>query len=225
MAWRAVRAWAVLGFGLLCVAAARPAGAATIEPFAAERVDANDIGIPAAWSEALAAAEADATCLRENAATCVGVDLGTELASWSAMPLAERLDQINRWANLRPYIDDGRNWHRQDYWATLAQFIARSGDCEDYALAKYTLLRATGVAAEDLSVVIVDDRQLRQPHAVLAVRVNGAWLVLDNQRSLVLPPTSLPHYLPLLAVTSAGLRLYRPALEPGSAVTITAAGE
>ena len=44
----------------------------------------------------------------------------------------------------------------------------RRGDCEDYAIAKYVALREAGVARENLQLVLVRDRAVRQDHAVLA---------------------------------------------------------
>ena len=60
------------------------------------------------------------------------------------------------------------------------------GDCEDYALLKYALLREAGFAEDDLRLAIVRLPLLQQDHAVLAVRLEGRWLVLDNRRFAML---------------------------------------
>jgi len=43
----------------------------------------------------------------------------------------------------------------------------REGDCEDYAIAKYVALREAGFPQDDLQLVLVRDRAVRQDHAVL----------------------------------------------------------
>ena len=53
-------------------------------------------------------------------------------------------------------------------------------DCEDYAIAKYVALREAGVEAADLRFLLVRDR-LAGDHAVLGVRYEGRWLILDNR--------------------------------------------
>ena len=61
--------------------------------------------------------------------------------------------------------------------------MQRGGDCEDYAVAKYFLLRELGFPAEDMRVLVTYDRSVRAHHAVLAVRREdgSSWLLeLDN---------------------------------------------
>lgn len=50
-------------------------------------------------------------------------------------PLAQ-LDRVNRYMNDVPYKADAGNYAATDYWATPRQFFDRSGDCEDFAIAK-----------------------------------------------------------------------------------------
>ena len=64
---------------------------------------------------------------------------------------AEQLAAVNRFVNQWPYRTDADNYGRSDYWATPLEFFRRSGDCEDYVIAKYRSLRrsAAGRAAAD----------------------------------------------------------------------------
>ena len=55
-------------------------------------------------------------------------------------------DFINQWR----YRTDKFNYDKSDYWASPAEFFSRSGDCEDYAIAKYVTLRQMGFGAEQL---------------------------------------------------------------------------
>ena len=66
-------------------------------------------------------------------------------------------------------------------WSTLVDFLARGGDCEDYATAKYQLLRMLGFPATGLRVVVVYDRREREHHAIVAVaNVAKGVLFLDT---------------------------------------------
>jgi transglutaminase-like putative cysteine protease len=59
--------------------------------------------------------------------------------------LSEQLIQVNRYVNEIQYMQDVANWGESDHWAAPAEFFANGGDCEDYAIAKYFLLRELGV--------------------------------------------------------------------------------
>jgi predicted transglutaminase-like cysteine proteinase len=85
----------------------------------------------------------------------------------------------------RLYDEDGKKIGvTRNQWATLYEFLTDRGDCEDYATAKYFMLRELGVRAEDMKVVVTYERKLRGYHAVLALRLDGGaiWLLeSDNQ--------------------------------------------
>lgn len=66
-------------------------------------------------------------------------------------------------------------------WSTLTEFLRRGGDCEDYATAKYQLLRLFGFTAKDLRVVVIYDRREREHHAIVGVaNVDSQPLLLDT---------------------------------------------
>ena len=92
--------------------------------------------------------------------------------------------------------------------APLASFASGRGDCEDYAIAKYALLREAGIPESDLRVLLVRDRSIREDHAVLAVRNAGAWVVLDNRYSAITPDSELRHFTPLYALNGGGVSLF-----------------
>ena len=75
-----------------------------------------------------------------------------------------------------------------------------AGDCEDYAIAKFAMLLDAGIAEKDLKVLLVRDMAVRQDHAVLAVRIDGRWLVLDNRRFGLAEAGDLPYFMPLFAI-------------------------
>jgi len=92
-----------------------------------------------------------------------------------------------------------------DVWTTpLMTFATGTGDCEDYAIAKYVALSEAGIATEDLRLVIVHDRRVSEDHAVVAARVDGRWLILDNRHMNLLTDMQVRNVTPLLALSSDG---------------------
>ena len=78
---------------------------------------------------------------------------------------------------------------------------AYGGDCEDYAIWKYAQLSAMGFAHDDLRLVVVHDRRYRVDHAVLAVQLEGEWLILDNSSNAIVPAEAAAKWLkPVYAV-------------------------
>ena len=113
-----------------------------------------------------------------------------------------RLAEVNRGVNLAiRYRSDVARHGAADAWTTpVAALAAGEGDCEDYAIAKYMALHETGVAAADLRLVLVRDTRLEQDHAVLAARLDGRWLLLDNRRFSLVEDRDAHAYHPLAAL-------------------------
>ena len=122
----------------------------------------------------------------------------------------ERIELVNRTINAAiRYTSDHAQHGVADLWtAPLATLASGRGDCEDYAIAKYVVLRAAGVPAADLRLLLVRDRAVRQDHAVLAVRDGGRWVVMDNRHLMLSETTSLPHFTPLFALDHQGVSLF-----------------
>jgi predicted transglutaminase-like cysteine proteinase len=120
-----------------------------------------------------------------------------------------RIETANRLINgaIR-YMSDLAQHATVDVWsAPLASLGTGRGDCEDYAIAKYVVLREAGVSEQDLRVLLVRDRNVREDHAVLAIRNGEAWTVLDNRSSALTPDRELRHFKPLFALDSGGVNL------------------
>jgi predicted transglutaminase-like cysteine proteinase len=115
-------------------------------------------------------------------------------------PLDRQLHVLNHFINQWRYRSDRENYGRSDYWASPIEFMTRSGDCEDYAIAKYVSLRELGVGADRLRLVVVQDVLRDVAHAVLAVRAGDRVLILDNLSDAVLPDTRLSQYVPYYSV-------------------------
>ena len=115
-----------------------------------------------------------------------------------------RLGWLNRTVNMT--IRQASDWALYgvaDYWASpLETLDSGAGDCEDYAILKYVALRELGVSSDDLRFVIVqDDRRLTE-HAIVAVRSQQNWLVLDNRTMVILSTQDIRNYHPLLALSA-----------------------
>ena len=121
-----------------------------------------------------------------------------------------RIETANRLINTAiRYTRDLIQHAAIDVWSSpLASLNSGRGDCEDYAIAKYVLLREAGVAEQDLRVLLVRDRAVREDHAVLAVRIDGAWTMLDNRYAALSADSELQHFTPLVELDHNGVNMF-----------------
>lgn len=133
------------------------------------------------------------------------------------------LTAVNATLNHRiVFADDADNWGRADHWATPDELMARgAGDCEDYAIAKYFALLATGLPAEHLRIVYTrvllgGTGDVWRPHMVVAYLpadgTPGDALILDNLLDEVRPLARRPDLRVLISFDTEGVWL---ALERG----------
>ena len=127
-------------------------------------------------------------------------DLQDKLGSYKELSLKQMAVRVNDLMNQRPYILDNKNWGQSDYWGTPIEFMQRGGDCEDFAIAKYTALRALGVPEERLRVAIVQDTYKNIPHAVLAVYTDEGLYILDNQIKTLVNGEINGRYRPIFSI-------------------------
>ena len=133
-------------------------------------------------------------CLSDEV-TCEGRlrSLRLIILKGTALDPEDQLRLVNRYINTRRYrrdrtqlvpsVAEGGQTRLRNQWSSLLEFMERGGDCEDYATAKYFLLREMGYPAEDMRVVVSYDRSVREHHAVLAIRRpdESSWLLeIDN---------------------------------------------
>jgi tetratricopeptide (TPR) repeat protein len=112
----------------------------------------------------------------------------------------------NRGVAVRP-VSDWAQYGLADFWASPLQTLANgAGDCEDYAILKYVALRELGILPDDLRLVIVQDDKHEVGHAVVAVRYEQRWLILDNRTMAILDAEDVSHYRPLFALDQQGTR-------------------
>lgn len=101
----------------------------------------------------------------------------------------QQIRLVNRFINKRDYdrdfrhkTEDGRTL--RSHWQTLLEFMQDGGDCEDFAAAKYFLLRQLNFTADDMRIVVAFEPRERGYHAVLAIRRpdQSIWLLeTDNK--------------------------------------------
>ncbi|MCO6411889.1 MAG: transglutaminase-like cysteine peptidase [Thiogranum sp.] len=111
-----------------------------------------------------------------------------------------QLEAVNRFANSKSYILDIDNYGTEDYWAVAREFLYNNGDCEDYALTKLFSLLWLGYSSDELRIVVLQDTNLRVPHAVLAVSNHDDILILDNQIEEVVSHQTIVHYAPVYSI-------------------------
>ena len=145
------------------------------------------------WSDTLTRNAAEqiviANCLA-NAQTCPAKLKGVRhlLLKAQGLPRDRQIRLVSRYVNKRRYRRDRRQ-HQvsrvsnqpavfRNHWATIIEFVERGGDCEDYASTKYFLLRILGIPSDDLRVLVIYDRKVRDHHAVLAVRSSSGTILL-----------------------------------------------
>jgi predicted transglutaminase-like cysteine proteinase len=116
-----------------------------------------------------------------------------------------QLQAVNRFFNRWPYKSDREVYRVKEYWATPAEFMARSGDCEDYAIAKFFALRELGFGNDQMRIAIVYDRLRRRGHAVLAVNLDDDVLILNNQTDAIAPPARYENFVPRYLVNETTL--------------------
>lgn len=126
-------------------------------------------------------------------------------------PELARLKLVNDFFNQRlAWRDDLEVWGVMDYWASPLEALEKgAGDCEDYAIAKYFSLAASGVPVAKLRMVYVRARQGGQTlaHMVLAYYAEpGAEpLILDNLRPILLPASQRGDLTPVFSFNTEGL--------------------
>lgn len=114
-----------------------------------------------------------------------------------------QVQAVNRYANTKTYILDIDNYGVEDYWADAREFLYNNGDCEDYAITKLFSLRWLGFPTEQLRIVVLQDTNLRIPHAVLAVAHDDDIWILDNQIEEVVSHRQIVHYAPVYSINEA----------------------
>lgn len=114
------------------------------------------------------------------------------------------LASVNAWTNAKiRYVRDSNLYGQSDYWADAATTLRkRAGDCEDIAIVKMQLLAAAGVPMEDMNLTIAQDLARREAHALLVVRLDGRFVLLDDGTNELLDANAPLDYMPIMSFSA-----------------------
>lgn len=114
----------------------------------------------------------------------------------------KKLNVVNSWVNSLRYASDQKVYGLNDYWATLYEFVGKNkGDCEDYTITKYYILKELGINPKRLkfTYVVYRDRKGKNISHMVLVYLKVAkptsmndLLILGNNNQLILPPSKRP---------------------------------
>ncbi|WP_244512682.1 transglutaminase-like cysteine peptidase [Ensifer sp. LC163] len=142
-------------------------------------------------------------CAQQSGCAARGI-LGKAIENAESLAFRHKISGINRTVNrLVRYQPDAENYGSKDYWATPAEILGRGkGDCEDYAILKMAALKAAGLPAEAMAIVVLRDVRRNFYHAVLAITTSQGHFILDNLSDEVKLDSALPNYQPLFSVSA-----------------------
>lgn len=212
---------AVLGMAVMGMAVmGLPSQARAGEPFELASVEVTDGLLLAMWQDLQSTMQSEkrivARCRAEpnscdSDAARRFIAIVKEGGSYEGLA---RIGRINRAVNfaIRPNTAAAV----QTAWASPLQALAAGvGDCKQYAVLKYAALAEAGVAPDDLRLVIA--RMKRQPsseatptdHAMIAVRNNARWYILDNRTLVMIESRKLLEIAqPLFSLDHRGVRQF-----------------
>jgi len=141
----------------------------------------------------------------KNRFVAIDKDLLHKLKSASDI---KKLNSVNSWINFIHYKSDMQLYGVRDYWATLYEFVGKNaGDCEDYVIAKYYILKALGIDPHRMKftyVIYQDFRGRKSSHMVLSYlkvlhpKSKDDILILGNNNRLVLPASKRPDLVKMI---------------------------
>lgn len=167
-------------------------------------------------------AQVDLDRMQSLAQSRYGPHTAQTVADWRALidriePLSgeQKVERVNAFFNRRiRWQQDIDIWQQKDYWATPLETMARrTGDCEDFSIAKYMTLLLAGVDIDKLRITYVKAQMggslgtNYQAHMVLAYYPTPSAdpLILDNMIDQVRPASRRPDLKPVFGFNSKGL--------------------
>jgi len=123
--------------------------------------------------------------------------------------LRTSVQRVNEAINRYSFVASTQNWGKE-YWETPFEFVRHGGQCQDYAITKFLLLRALGVPDDAMRLVVLRDMRRQVDHAVLVVTVAGQSLMLDNLAPRIVSAASNPDYRAYYSINESGWWLHLP---------------
>ena len=89
----------------------------------------------------------------------------------------------------------------------------RGGGCLEFAFdhtrdRRWRLRRLRDRKVDDLRIVILRDDVREEDHAVVAARLDGSWLMLDNRRMVMAEDRQVPYYHPVFLIYHDEVKRY-----------------
>jgi predicted transglutaminase-like cysteine proteinase len=143
----------------------------------------------------------------------------SNIATWRGQDLGVLAQNINHFVNQKTYTTDQKLWGKSDYWETPVEFFKRGGgDCEDFAITKYMLLRMMNVPKERLRIAIVNDTEKGIHHAILIVYTDQGSMFLDNQIKQATYTRASTRYEPIFSINEQSWWLHEQERNQGTMV-------
>jgi predicted transglutaminase-like cysteine proteinase len=161
-------------------------------------------------------------CRSHDACPVVAQNLLDIVAEGDGRSGRARVGLINRAVDLAiTATSDMAQWGVPDHWSPPFETLqTHRGDCEDYAIVKYVALLQAGLSRSDVKIVILRTILSKEDHAVVAARVDGQWLILDNRRLALVRDVDMVGCIPRFLLDEEGTRLFvlpnRAAQGPGA---------
>lgn len=156
------------------------------------------------------------------------LELETAIRQLKTSSDLQKLKQINDLVNQKVRFDEDINiWDKSDYWATPLETLGReTGDCEDFAIAKYFFLRQL-ISEDKLRLTYVKAliggpySKIIQAHMVLSyyAEPNAEPLILDNLISEVRGASRRTDLSPVFSFNSEGLWVGNSTTSRGNSTT------
>jgi len=148
-------------------------------------------------------------CTYQQSIGCAQQEWQGLINDFKSLPVQEMVAAVNQAINRFDYSEDAVTYGHDDYWATPMEFFIKGGgDCEDFAIAKYMLLRAMGLS-EDLMRIVVVETDAGIAHAVLVIDDEEGQIVLDNQIYRPAMASTISNYHPVFSVNAKHLWMHR----------------
>jgi predicted transglutaminase-like cysteine proteinase len=153
-----------------------------------------------------------ARCRAQEACPVVAQKLLDIVAEGAGRSGVVRVGLINRAVDLAiTATSDEAQWGVVDHWSPPFETLQTlRGDCEDYAIVKYVALLQAGLSHDDVKIVILQNLLPKEDHAVVAARVDGHWLILDNRRLALVHDTEMVGSIPKFLLDEDGTRRFVP---------------
>jgi predicted transglutaminase-like cysteine proteinase len=129
-----------------------------------------------------------------------GIKLMNLISELKTADTRTKLTRVNDFFNHYAYRTDEELWQQDDYWATPTEFIGRAGgDCEDYVISKYFVLRSLDIPDDKLHLAYVTSTRQNIKHMVVNYfeTPGSSPLVLDNYNPEVLPASKRSDLKPI----------------------------